>query len=367
MSFKLDYFFVIMIICSRIYVNSLIKSLNKNCIKQKRPLINHLKRRSLSTSFDYRLYCTDKNENDATVIDGKATAARIRSELALQITQLKDNFNAIPGLAVVLVGERRDSSTYVRMKKRACDEVGIASYDYNYSVDVTEEELISTINELNQDEKIHGILVQLPLPLHIIESNVLNSILPEKDVDGLHPINIHNLASTGTRIPGKTTFSFDSVDYHVSCTPQGCVELLDRYDIEIAGKNAVVVGRSNIVGVPLALLLMKRDATVTIAHSKSIDLPSIVSRADIVIAACGRANMVTSDMIKDDAVVIDVGINSVEDSTDKRGYKLIGDVDYDNVKSKASYITPVPGGVGPMTIAMLLRNTFQACRRSVMG
>lgn len=217
------------------------------------------------------------------------------------------------------------------------------------------------------DPKVHGILVQLPLPPHINENTVLFKIKPEKDVDGLHPLNVAQLANTKTHAPGRTSWSFDAIDFHVSCTPQGCIELLDRSGVTIEGKEAVVIGRSNIVGIPVALLLMQRNATVTIAHSRTKNIEATVRRADIVIAAVGRAEMVKGSWIKPGAVVIDVGINSVDDPSDKRGYRLVGDVDFAECREIASKITPVPGGVGPMTIAMLLRNTVNGARRTALA
>ena len=308
--------------------------------------------------------CTTTSPNDTTSkdIDGKAIAAQIRNELKEQVTSLPST----PGLAVILVGSRRDSQTYVRMKKKACEEVGIASFGFDYPDTVTEQELLEKIEELNSDKKVHGILVQLPLPSHINENNIIEAVLPSKDVDGLHPRNTASLCSTGTHVGAEKIDWRDmsTVPFHIPCTPQGCVELLDRSGVELKGKNAVVVGRSNLVGLPVAMLLMHRDATVTIVHSKTVDAPNVVNKADIVIAAVGRAEMVTKEWIKEGSVVIDVGINSVDDPSRKRGYRLVGDVDYEGAKEVASKITPVPGGVGPMTIAMLLRNTVNSCVRS---
>ena len=295
-------------------------------------------------------------------IDGKAIAAQIRLELRDQVSKLPSP----PGLAVILVGERRDSQTYVRMKKKACEEVGIASFGNDYPDTVTETELLNKIQELNNDDKVHGILVQLPLPSHINENNVIEAVHPSKDVDGLHPRNTASLCSTGTHVGAEKIDWNDlsSVPFHIPCTPQGCIELLDRSGIELKGKNAVVVGRSNLVGLPVAMLLMHRDATVTIVHSKTVDPANVVNKADIVVAAVGRAEMVKKSWIKEGGVVIDVGINSVDDSSKKRGYRLVGDVDYAGAREIASKITPVPGGVGPMTIAMLLRNTVNSCIRT---
>eukprot|EP01032_Pedospumella_encystans_P028151 gene28151-31799_t len=224
----------------------------------------------------------------AKLIDGNAIAAQIRVELTEKVKEVQETYGVTPGLAVVLVGGRTDSATYVRMKKKACTETGIASYGFDYGADVSEEELLAKIHELNTDPKINGILVQLPLPPHINEHLILDSILKHKDVDGLHPLNVAQLANTKTHAPGRSAWSFDSIDFHVSCTPQGCIELLDRSGVSIEGKEAVVIGRSNMVGIPVALLLMQRNATVTIAHSRTKDIAETVRRADIVVAAVGR-------------------------------------------------------------------------------
>jgi len=296
-------------------------------------------------------------------IDGTATAKALREELKVKVEAMKEKNGVTPGLAVILVGERRDSQSYVRSKKKACAEVGIESFGFDYSADIEQEVIIEKVRELNADPKVHGILVQLPLPSHIEEAEVLNAISPEKDVDGLHPLNVASLAKGhDTRKGGK--FSLDTVDYHIACTPQGCIELLERYGVEIQGKNAVVLGRSNIVGIPVALLLMHKNATVTIAHSRTQNLPEVLGRADIVVAAVGRPEMVKGSWLKPGCVLIDVGINSVDDPTDKRGYRLVGDAETSSCKEVASLITPVPGGVGPMTIAMLLRNTVYGAERS---
>mmetsp|Transcript_21803 Transcript_21803/g.49372 ORF Transcript_21803/g.49372 Transcript_21803/m.49372 type:complete len:313 (+) Transcript_21803:82-1020(+) len=300
----------------------------------------------------------------ATLIDGTATAATIRQELKVKVDQLKDTYGVVPGLAVILVGERRDSATYVRSKKRACAEIGVESFGIDYPADVTQEELVAKILELNADPRVNGILVQLPIPPHIDEPTVLNAIQQDKDVDGLHPLNVAQLANTKTHAPGRSAWSFDNINFHVSCTPQGCIELLDRHGVVIEGTNAVVLGRSNIVGIPVALLLMQRNATVTIAHSRTKDIEAVVRGADIVVCAVGRAEMVRGSWIKAGAVVIDVGINSVDDASVKKGYRLVGDANFAECKEVASQITPVPGGVGPMTIAMLMRNTVNGCRRT---
>ena len=268
---------------------------------------------------------------------------------------------------MILVGARRDSQTYVRMKKKACEECDIASFGFDYPDTVTEEELLAKIKELNEDPAVHGILVQLPLPKHIDENAILNSVSRLKDVDGLHPLNAASLCSTATHVGTERLnweSGFSSIPFHVACTPQGCIELLDRIGVTMKGKRAAVIGRSNLVGLPVAMLLMHRNATVTIVHSKTVDAESVVKEADIVIAAVGRAEMVKADWLKPGCVVVDVGINSVDDPSAKRGYRLVGDVDYAGCKEVASAITPVPGGVGPMTIAMLLRNTLNSCKRS---
>jgi 5,10-methylene-tetrahydrofolate dehydrogenase/methenyl tetrahydrofolate cyclohydrolase len=277
----------------------------------------------------------------ATVIDGNEIAAQIRSELKITVDEMQANLGVVPGLAVILVGARRDSATYVRMKKKACTEIGIASFPTDFPAETTQAELIAKIDELNANPLVHGILVQLPLPGHFDEQFILERITPSKDVDGLHPLNVAHLANTKTHAPGKSAWSFDSIGFHVSCTPQGCIELLDRSGVKIEGKNAVVLGRSNIVGIPVALLLMQRNATVTIAHSRTADIEATVRGADIVVAAVGRAEMVKKEWIKPGAVVIDVGINSVDDASKKAGYRLVGDVDYEGCKEVASQITPV--------------------------
>lgn len=275
------------------------------------------------------------------IIDGKAIAQQIRNEIKASVEELKTQGKQ-PGLAVVLVGNDSASQTYVKFKERACHEVGMYSEVHRLPEETTEEELLAMIDTLNASEKIHGILVQLPLPKHIREEEVIQRISPDKDVDGFHPVNVGDLFTNTARF--------------VACTPRGCIELLDRMGVEIKGKKAVVVGRSNIVGKPVALLLLHRHATVTICHSRTVDLQKECLEADILIAAVGRAQMITGDMVKEGAVVIDVGINRLEDG------RLVGDVDFESAKERASMITPVPGGVGPMTIAMLLLNTLEACK-----
>ncbi|CAM6032031.1 unnamed protein product, partial [Sphagnum compactum] len=288
-----------------------------------------------------------------------AIASQIRIELKAAVDEMKSSINAVPGLAVILVGDRRDSASYVKSKKKACAECGITSFGFDYPASVTQDELLAKIDELNLDPAVNGILVQLPLPNHIDEQAVINRITPAKDVDGLHPLNVAQLANTKTHAPGREAWSFNTISFHVSCTPQGCIELLDRSGVQIEGKDAVVLGRSNIVGIPVALLLMQRNATVTIVHSRTKNMEEVIKRADIVIAAVGKAELVKGSWLKPGAVVIDVGINSVDDATKKTGYRLVGDVDFESCKAVASQITPVPGGVGPMTIAMLLKNTVR--------
>ena len=282
----------------------------------------------------------------AKIIDGKEISETIRGELKNRISVLKEK-GITPGLGVILVGNNPASRSYVTAKERACDSIGIYSDDNRLPEDVTETDLLKKINEMNVDPKIHGILVQLPLPKHINESTVLLAIDPKKDVDGFHPINV------GKMMIGEDTF--------FPCTPHGVLQMLLRSKIETSGKHVVVIGRSNIVGKPVAnMLLQKRDganATVTLCHTGTKSIESHTLQADILIVASGFPNTVTADMVKPGAVVIDVGVNRIEDNTKKSGYRLVGDVDYEGVSAIASAITPVPGGVGPMTITMLLYNT----------
>lgn len=299
------------------------------------------------------------------IIDGTAIAGKIRQELKDSVNEMVELHGITPGLAVVLVGSRRDSATYVRMKKKACAEVGVNSIGIDLPIDVSQADLMRTVDDLNSNPAVHGILVQLPLPPHIDEAAVLQHIYAHKDVDGLHPLNVAQLASTKTHNNKNKGFSFDDCPFHVACTPQGCIELLDRSGVVIEGKEAVVLGRSNIVGIPMSLLLMQRNATVTICHSRTQHLPDVIKRADIVVACLGKAQFLQGSWLKPGAVVIDVGVNSIDDANDKRGYRLVGDVDFDSAKEVASLITPVPGGVGPMTIAMLIRNTVCAARRTI--
>lgn len=284
------------------------------------------------------------------LISGKEIADTIYSELKKRISVLQEK-NIKPGLAVIIVGERIDSQTYVKMKVKKCMELGITSRHIKLEDTISQESIVEIIQELNQDAKIHGILVQLPLPNHLDENKILSQISLNKDIDGFHCANIGKLALN--RNP-----SF------VPCTPKGCVELLKRTGITIDGKNIVILGRSNIVGLPLSLLLLHENATVTICHSKTQNIKEHTQKADILIAACGRMEMVKEDWIPEGCVIIDVGINSKDDPTRKRGYRLVGDVDFESVKEKVSYITPVPGGVGPMTIAMLMTQTVESAEKT---
>ena len=288
----------------------------------------------------------------AKIIDGKAIAAEMQQEMKAEVKALKNKYGLIPGLAVVLVGDNPASKVYVNMKKKACVRLEIYSEEHKMPRETSEQDLLELINKLNANEKIHGILVQLPLPDHINEDKVLNTVDPAKDVDGFHPVNVGNL------VVGKPSF--------LPCTPYGIQQLLLKSGIQIEGKHVVVVGRSNIVGKPVALILLQKaqdaNATVTVCHSRSGDLSYYTRQADILIAAIGRAEMIKKDMVKQGAVVIDVGMNRVDDLGSEKGYKLVGDVDFDQVKEVASAITPVPGGVGPMTITMLMHNTIKAVR-----
>ncbi|MBN2556176.1 MAG: bifunctional methylenetetrahydrofolate dehydrogenase/methenyltetrahydrofolate cyclohydrolase FolD [Anaerolineales bacterium] len=290
----------------------------------------------------------------ANIIDGKAIAAALRAEVAGGVETLVAEGGPKPGLATVLVGENPASQVYVRMKRKACEEVGIESYGIELPADSSQEDVEARVRDLNADEKVHGILVQLPLPAGLDEEAVLKAIDVSKDVDGFHPINIGRLAQKG-REP-----------LFVPCTPAGCIYLLKQAGAKLEGARAVVVGRSNIVGMPAALLLIKENATVTVCHSRTIDLPAVCREADVLIAAIGRPEMIRGDWIKPGAYVIDVGVNRVEDPSRKRGYRLVGDVAYEEALDVAGAITPVPGGVGPMTIAGLLKNTLDSARRTAI-
>jgi len=284
----------------------------------------------------------------ATLIDGKWHADRIKEEVAEHVRQRRMDGKPAPGLATVLVGDDPASQTYVRSKHKACEQVGFYAISHALPTTAKQKEVEELVQALNMDEKIHGILVQLPLPKGLDEESILSKISIHKDVDGFHPVNMGRLAQKG-REP-----SF------VPCTPTGILYLLEHTLLTLEGKRAVVLGRSNIVGMPVALLLVRANATVTLCHSHTQNLADVVRSGDIVVAAIGKPAMVRGDWIKPGAVVIDVGINRVEDKTLKKGYRLVGDVDFDSVKEIASAITPVPGGVGPMTIAMLLKNTLRA-------
>jgi len=277
------------------------------------------------------------------IIDGNKIAQEVRHSVRKEALDFKEKTGIVPGLAVILVGEDPASQVYVGRKAKACAEVGFLSREYKLSADTSEAKLLNIISELNADQVIHGILVQLPLPKHIHTDKIIAAIDPQKDVDGFHPYNVGGLVS------GNPLF--------VPCTPRGIMELIARTGIDLKGKEAVVVGRSNIVGKPIALLLLAQHATVTICHSRTKDLPAVTRRADVLIAAVGKPHMIKANMVKEGAVVIDVGVNRLENG------KLAGDVAFDEVAAKASFITPVPGGVGPMTIAMLMKNTLDAAIR----
>lgn len=283
------------------------------------------------------------------IIDGKAISAEIKNEIAAEVLEMTTAGKQPPGLAVVLVGENKASQVYVSMKKKACQQAGIFSKEIRLAADISDHELLNTVHQLNNDPQIHGILIQLPLPGHLNEKEALNTIDPKKDVDGFHPINV-GLLSLNTQ-------------EFVPCTPLGIIEMLKRSNIDIEGKNALVLGRSNIVGKPMAALLTNAHATVTIAHSRTKNLPEQIGRADILVAAIGRPEFVKGEWIKEGAVVIDVGINSIDAPESPKGYRLVGDVEYDAASKRAAHITPVPGGVGPMTIAMLLSNTLKAKKK----
>jgi len=287
------------------------------------------------------------------IIDGKKTASDIREELNNEISSLIKNGKKVPGLVTILVGEDPASQIYVKSKGRACEEIGMLSKTEILPDDISEEKLLDLVDHYNNNDNYNGILVQLPLPKHINEDKIIESIKPEKDVDGFHPINV------GRLVIGKDALR--------SCTPAGIQELLKRYNIETKGKHLVIVGRSNIVGKPIANIMVQKEefanSIITVCHSAADDLSYYTKQADILIAAIGRAELIKGEMVKDGVVVIDVGINRVEDKTKKKGYRVVGDVKFDEVSKKCSYITPVPGGVGPMTIAMLLKNTYKAYKK----
>ncbi len=279
------------------------------------------------------------------LLNGKETSAHIKAQLADEVMHFSMEYQQKPGLAVVIVGDYAPSRVYVNMKKKACAAVGIQSFEHMLPVDISEQELIALIHRLNADDAVHGILVQLPLPAHIRSEQVIMAIDPAKDVDGFHPVNV------GKMLIGSDCF--------LPCTPYGIVALLSAYQVSVSGQHVVIVGRSNIVGKPLAAMLLQKgcDATVTVCHSRTQDIATHARRADILIAAIGQGNFITEACVKEGAVVVDVGINRVE-TTDEKGYRIVGDVDFESVKHKVRAMTPVPGGVGPMTIAMLLKNTL---------
>jgi methylenetetrahydrofolate dehydrogenase (NADP+)/methenyltetrahydrofolate cyclohydrolase len=289
------------------------------------------------------------------ILDGKKTAQKMRNEIQIETARLKEKHRLIPGLAVVLVGENPASVSYVTGKRKACSDIGIYSREENHPETLQERALLSLIDELNDDPAIHGILVQLPLPAHIDEKKVLYAIRPDKDVDGFHPVNV------GKMMIGEDTF--------FPCTPHGIQQLLVRNHIPIESKHVVIVGRSNIVGKPLAMMLVQKrehaNATVTLCHTQTKDIAKHTLEADIVIAAAGKPGTITGPMVKEGAVVVDVGMNRIKDFTKKSGFRLTGDVDFDAVIKKASAITPVPGGVGPMTITMLMYNTLKSAKQTL--
>jgi methylenetetrahydrofolate dehydrogenase (NADP+) / methenyltetrahydrofolate cyclohydrolase len=291
-----------------------------------------------------------ENSMTAKLIDGKLIGEQVRQSVAEEVAKMVAAGKPRPGLATVLVGENPGSQAYVSSKQKACAQLGMESFGYKLPANATQQEVEELVQKLNADPKVNGILVQLPLPSHLVEESVLKLISIEKDVDGFHPINIGRLAQKG-RDP-----------LFVPCTPFGCIYLLKQSGVKLEGANAVVLGRSNIVGMPVALLLIRENATVTVCHSRTKDLPSVVRQADVLIAAIGRAEMVRGDWVKPGAAVIDVGINRIEDASAPKGSRLVGDVCFEEVKDVAGWLTPVPGGVGPMTIAMLMRNTLHAAK-----
>ena len=285
------------------------------------------------------------------LLDGKLVSQVIKDKLKQRIDVLRQH-NIIPSLGVILVGNRIESRTYVTMKQRTCEQLGVSCLIKRFDDSVDEQTIIQEIDDFNKNDEIHGILVQLPLPTHIETTHILERVSYQKDVDGFHPINAGRLSQRNNPL-------------FLPCTPRGCLELLDYYNIDVKGKNATIIGCSNLVGLPLSLLLLHRDATITICHLLTKDTKSMVQNADIVFACCGSAHLVKQDWIKDGAIVVDIGINRVDDSTRKRGYRLVGDVDFENVKEKAAYITPVPGGVGPMTIAMLMTQVVESAEQNL--
>ncbi|PRQ42589.1 putative methylenetetrahydrofolate dehydrogenase (NADP(+)), Methenyltetrahydrofolate cyclohydrolase [Rosa chinensis] len=303
-----------------------------------------------SSHFDFPINCS--HEQTAAVIDGKSIADDIRSRIGSEVRRMKESIGMVPGLGVIMVGQRKDSETYVRNKMMACEEVGIKSNVAHLPEHCTKDQLLKALSKFDVDPSVHGILVQLPLPQHLDERKIMDVLSPEKDVDGFHPINMGNLAMRG-REP-----------MFIPCTPKGCIELLLRSGVEIVGKKAAVIGRSNIVGLPASLLLQRHHATVSIVHAFTKNPEHITCEADIVVTAAGVPNLVRGNWLKPGAVVIDVGTNPVVDPSCERGYRLIGDVCYEEAVRVVSAITPVPGGVGPMTIAMLLSNTLDSAKRA---
>ena len=294
----------------------------------------------------------------AEIIDGKAISEQLKAEVGEAVLKLKEETGVQAGLSVILVGENPASQVYVKNKGISCQQCNIASFEHRLPAETTQEKLMALIEELNNDPKVHGILCQLPLPKHIDENAVLLAINPAKDVDGFHPMNVGKF---------MTLKKFDDIvdaGIFLPCTPYGCIELLERTGVKLSGAGAVVIGRSNIVGKPVAMMLMAKNATVTICHSRTKDLPEVVRRGDVVIAAIGSPEFVKGDWIRKGATVIDVGVNRIDDPSTKSGTRLVGDVEFGKAKENAAHITPVPGGVGPMTIAMLMKNTLTAAQRA---
>ncbi len=289
------------------------------------------------------------------LIDGRKISKQIKLEIAEEVNKIKQQGGVIPNLAAIIVGHNGASETYVASKIKACEQVGFKSTEVRYEETVSEQELLNKIEEINNDDDIHGLIVQLPLPKHISETKVIEAIAPKKDVDGFHPINVGRMVA--------------SLPTYVSATPSGIMELLKRYNIETSGKNCVVIGRSNIVGTPMSILMSRKsypgNSTVTLCHSRTQNIKEICRNADIIIVALGKAEYLTADMVKQGAVVIDVGITRVKSDKTKSGWKLLGDVKFDEVAPKCSFITPVPGGVGPMTIVSLLKNTLLAANKEI--
>jgi methylenetetrahydrofolate dehydrogenase (NADP+)/methenyltetrahydrofolate cyclohydrolase len=290
------------------------------------------------------------------ILDGKKLSNEIKDSLKIEVNELVEKGIRPPHLSAILVGEDRASQTYVRSKMKSCERIGFGSSLFKYDTNISEESLLKKIDELNNDDEVDGFIVQLPLPDHIAENKVIEAVSPEKDVDGFHPINIGRMAK--------------NLDALLPATPNGILEILKAYKIETSGKHCVVIGRSNIVGMPMSILMGRKNdpgnCTVTMVHSRTQNIEEICRSADLLIAAIGKAHFVTADMVKQNAIVIDVGINDIDDPGSEKGYKLVGDVDFENVAPKCSFITPVPGGVGAMTIASLLQNTMKAARKRRM-